>query len=106
MYDSLDSTSWRTAVRDLPAAFARHREYAPDASVDNALAAITAARVDALLVISEGTPHVLTPADLDRVLPSPATALARYEIRELLHRVTLRYALREPARVIDAAARC
>jgi CBS domain-containing protein len=93
-----------TALRDLPAALARHATVDGGASVHDALAMLATGRLDVLLVVHGGAAHVLTRGDLERVLPSPATALARHEIPELLGRVAVRHALRTPARAIAAGA--
>lgn len=104
MTAGLGSPLFDTAVGDLPNVFARHVECAVAASVHEALAMLGSGRVDALLVIDHGAAYALTRGDFERVLPSPATALARHEIRELLGRLAVRHALRAPARAVRADA--
>jgi hypothetical protein len=99
-----DVTPWRVAIRDLPDVLARHAAIGDGVSVADALAALARDRLDVMLVEHGGPAHALTRGDLERVLPSPATALARHEIPELLRRVTVRHALRAPAATIDGGA--
>ncbi|MEX2229773.1 MAG: CBS domain-containing protein [Dehalococcoidia bacterium] len=99
-----DVTPWRVAIRNLPDVLARHAAIGDGVSVADALAAFARDRLDVMLVEHGGPAHALTRGDLERVLPSPATALARHEIPELLRRVTVRHALRAPAATIDGGA--
>jgi len=98
------SAPWHLPIRDLPDTIARHATVDAGSSVHAALAILAADRLEVLLVTHAGATHALTRGDLERVLPSPATALARHEIPELLRRVAVRHALRAPAATIDGGA--
>ena len=64
------------------------------ASVATAMRTMLGTGVAHMLSDLDGAPAVLTRADIDRVLPSPASSLARYEVPARLERVTVRQALR------------
>ncbi len=57
-----------------------------------------------LLTTIDGKPTVLSQADVDRVLPSPATSLARYEVPARLERISVRHALRGPSPTVPIEA--
>lgn len=53
-----------------------------------------------LLTTHSGRPAVVTRADIEIVLPSPATTLARYEISALIQRIAVREAVPGPTPVV------
>lgn len=55
-----------------------------------------------LLTTHQGRPAVVTRSDIELMLPSPATTLARYEVSALISRVQLREAVRGPTPVVGA----
>ena len=74
------------------------------ASIAVAMRTMLDSGVSHILSDLDGAPAVLTRADVDRVLPSPATSLARYEVPARLERVTLRHALRAPSPTLPRTA--
>lgn len=74
------------------------------ASVATAMRTMLDTGVTHILSDLDGAPAVLTRADVDRVLPSPATSLAHYEVPARLERVTVRHALRGPSPVLPGSA--
>ncbi|HEY8490054.1 MAG TPA: EamA family transporter [Dehalococcoidia bacterium] len=87
-------------LREIPpvrAPFVEERD-----SITRALRLLEEDRAAVLLTTYRGRPAVLTRADLERLLPSPATTLARYEVPDLVERVQVREAVRGPAPVLSA----
>ena len=76
----------------------------PATSVAVAMRRMLETGVPYILSELDGAPAVLTRADVDRVLPSPATSLARYEVSARLERVTIRHALRAPSTTLPVTA--
>lgn len=86
-------------LQDIPAASAPFIER--DQTIVDALRLLNGSGAPALLTTDRGRPAVVTRADLDLVLPSPASSLARYEIPALLARVKVAEAVRGPAPVVS-----
>ncbi len=76
----------------------------PRLSILDALGLLMAEPSQLLLTSDEGRPAVLTRADLERFLPSPATSLARYERISRVERVRVEDAVLGPARTVAAGA--
>ena len=97
-----------TAVSaDIPLAelvLARPPALPASASVAIAMRTMLDSGVTSILSDLDGAPAVLTRADVDRVLPSPATSLASYEVPARLERITLRHALRAPSPTLPRTA--
>lgn len=69
-------------------------------SVLEALQVFQRSRAPGLLTTCSGRPAVVTRLDIDLVMPSPATTLARYEMPGLLERVKVADAVRGSAPVL------
>lgn len=72
------------------------------ASITLALRIMDASGSPVLLTTCRGRPAVLTRSDIQLLLPSPATTLARYEVPDLVERVLVREAVRGPAPLVSA----
>lgn len=76
--------------------------FIPDSeSIVEALRLLNQSRAPALLTTYRGQPAVLDRADIELVLPSPASSLARYEMPDLVERVKVREAVRGPAPLLS-----
>lgn len=75
------------------------------ASVGAAMRLMLDEGVDAVLSELDGAPAVITRADVDRVLPSPASSLAAYEVPGRVDRIRLAHALRGPSPTVPPATR-
>ncbi|GMU40086.1 MAG: hypothetical protein AMXMBFR23_09520 [Chloroflexota bacterium] len=73
----------------------------PLASLNRALAT---GEADLFLVEHGGRRYLLDRSDIERVSPSPASSLARYETAERIARLRAGHALREPATEVPTGA--
>ncbi len=85
-------------VRDLPLLLPQFMEERE--SIVEAIRLLDASGARLLLTACGGCPAVVQRSDLEAVLPSPATLLARYEIPALLERIRLCEAVRGPAPLV------
>jgi len=73
-------------------------------SIVDAMKLMTQHDCKCVLTTIDGEPAVLTQADIDRVLPSPATSLARYEVPARLERISVRHAVHSPSPTVPMDA--
>lgn len=66
--------------------------------------AIATGEADLFLVEHGGRRYLLDRSDIERVSPSPASSLARYETAERIARLRAGHALREPATEVSPSA--
>ncbi len=90
-------------LRDVPLVAAPFLD--SGSSVLEALQVFQSSRAPGLLTTCSGRPAVVTRSDIDLVMPSPATTLARYEIPALLDRVKVADAVRGVAPVLGVEDR-
>ncbi|MDA1240692.1 MAG: hypothetical protein O2798_07595, partial [Chloroflexi bacterium] len=74
------------------------RRVAPGDPLDVVVRPMLAGEAELFLVEHAGRRYLLDRADIDRVSPSPASSLARYETAERIARLRVRHALAAPAR--------
>jgi hypothetical protein len=80
------------------------RRVAPGDPLDVVVRPMLAGEAELFLVEHGGRRYLLDRADVDRVSPSPASSLARYETAERIARLRVRHALGTPARELLEAA--
>ena len=73
-------------------------------SIVDAMKLMTQHDCNCVITTIRGEPAILTQADVDRVLPSPATSLARYEVPARLERISVRHAVHHPSPTISIDA--
>ena len=73
-------------------------------SIVDAMKLMTQHDCTCVITTIRGEPAILTQADVDRVLPSPATSLARYEVPARLERISVRHAVHHPSPTVSIDA--
>jgi len=73
------------------------RRVEPSAAIETIARALRAGEAELFLVEHETRRYLLDRSDLDRISPSPASSLARYETAERIARLRIGHALGAPA---------